>query len=200
MPESPARPRADATEELLRKVASGDQDAYDRLFAHAAERVLLFIRIRLGKGLQRKLEPMDVLQETHLAAHRVFSNFEYRHQRSFTHWLCRIADNCLHGLADYHGARKRRPPGALERISRMLDRLGDGKTGPATSVERRDERERLAEAMGKLAQDERTVLLSRFFQEKTMEELAHELGRSPSAAQRLLARATSRLGEIMKGC
>ena len=75
---------------LFQRAATGDRAAADRLFARAADRLLLFVRLRLGPALRPRLEPNDVLQEVFAHAHRDFGRFEPAAgsdpDRSFVHW------------------------------------------------------------------------------------------------------------------
>ena len=91
---------------LWRQAKAGDQSAYERLFSLHADRVLVFIRARLGK-LRAKIEPEDVLQDAYLSAHRSFADFEYTDDGAFLKWLCRIIDNRLRDSHDYFTAKKR---------------------------------------------------------------------------------------------
>ncbi len=183
---------------ILERARGGDGAAYDELFSYVADRALLFIRIRLGAGLRQKLEPMDVLQEAYLDAFQSIARFDYRGPGSFARWICRIIENRIRGQADHFGARKRQPPGGLMHVSEVLDRARAHGTGPATAFRRLDTRERLSEAMGQLDEAERQALLLRFFQERTIDEIAEDMGKSPSAVGRLLGKATARLGVLMR--
>ena len=188
----------DLSAELIQRAKNGDRDAYDELFANAAERLQLFIRIRLGQGLRQKEQSLDLLQETYLAAHQAFDRFEDRGDGGFVRWLCRIAENRIRDRADYHGAARRLPPAELERVSQVLDGLRTRTLGPATKAERADQRERLAAAMAQSPRDEREVLLLRFFQDLSVDAIADQMGTSPSSVRRLLGRATLRLGGDLK--
>ncbi len=192
---------AGATADLVARARAGDRDAYDRLFELAADRALLFVRLRLGPALRDKVDALDVLQEAYLEAHQAFPRFEYRGRASFSRWLCRSIVNRIRGLADHFGAKKRqaRPAGGAPPppISHVLERAAAPDTGPVTAVARQEERERLARAIEQLEPDEREVLLLRYFQDRTIEEVAASLGRSESAARRPLGRATARLGRIV---
>lgn len=183
---------------IVERARAGDREAYDQLFALAADRVLWFIRLRLGAGLRGRLDSMDVLQETYLEAHRAFARFEYRDDGSLFRWLCRLVENRIRGLADHFGAQKRRPPGEALPISKVLERVRASRTGPATAADRTEQRERLAAALERLESEEREVLLLRSFQERSVEEIADLLGKSTSSVQRLLGRATVRLGSKLR--
>lgn len=190
--------RSQMTAALVAKAKDGDQEAYDHLFATAAERALLFIRLRLGGRLRENVESMDVLQDAYLDAYQAFDRFEYRDDDAFAKWLCRIIENKIRGLADHHGAKKRQPPGKPVQISAIVEKA-KSMTGPATAVGRLENKQKLAAALGELEGEEREALLLRFFQDRTVDEIANLLGRSPTGTRRLLGRATARLGGLLQG-
>jgi len=187
------------TRELHGRAREGDADALDLLFAGSADRVLLYVGARLGGRLRAKAEPMDVLQETWLEAHRSFDDFVYRGKGAFTAWLCRIAEHRIRALADHHGAAKRTPPGEPLPVSRVLDRVRAAGTGPATAASRQEQRRRLAAALDGLPEEEREVLLQRHFLDRTWDEIADALGRPATTVRRQAGRATKRLGEALAG-
>ena len=182
---------------LIQKANAGDQDAYDQLFAQAAERLQLYLRVRLGKDLRQQEETRDLLQETYLAAHKAFGNFEDRGAGSFVRWLCHIAENCIRARVDYHGAKKRRPPAELERDSQVHDGITAGSIGPVSRAARVEQRQRLAAAMADLPRDEREAMLMRHFEGLEVETIASTLGTSASSVRRLIGRATLRLGTTL---
>jgi RNA polymerase sigma factor (sigma-70 family) len=49
--------------------------------------------------------------------------------------------------------------------------------------------------MDALHEDERQALLLRYFEERTLDDMAATLGTSPTSVRRLLGRAMARLGE-----
>ena len=180
----------DDLDALVERARAGEREAYDLLFARAADRLLLFVRLRLGAGLAAKLEPTDVLQEVYLAAHADFARFEPRGSGSFLAWLCGIAQRRLGRLAEHHGLRH----ADAGPISRVLDLAHDDRTGPVTAACRVDAREQLAQAVETLEDDAREVLLLRFFEGLNQAEIAARTGRSTSAVQRALAKALGQVG------
>lgn len=182
------------TANLLDRAKSGDRDAYDTLFALAADRLLLFIRLRLGAALRAKLDSMDVLQEAYLEAHRALPSFELSEDGAFARWLCRISENKIRGLADYHGAKKRQEPQADRHVSDVLA----AQTGPVTVAARKEGRIRLEKAIDKMESEEREALLLRYFEDLTVDQIGETMGRSPTSVRRLLGRATVRLGDLLK--
>lgn len=183
---------------LLARARAGDRAAYDELFSRVAERVLFFLRLRLGPALGGKIEPIDLLQETYAEAHRAFPNFEYAGEGSFVRWLCRIGENQIREAADHFAAAKRRPPGEALAVTRVLERVRATATGPGTAFAREESRQLLAQAILALGEEEREAILLRFFQDRTIDEIAGTLGRSPTAVRRLLGRAAASLGSLLR--
>lgn len=192
------REAAGPTDELVHQAQGGDARSYEQLFERVAERVLLFVKIRLGAKLRDRLDPFDVLQETYLEAHRSFPTFEPQGEGAFLRWIYRIADNRLRNLADHYGAKKRGSERAQVRTPEVIERIRASHTGPSTAIARQEEHGRLLEAMGRLAAEEREALLMRYFHDATLEEIATASGRSLSAVRRLLARAEIRLGASLR--
>jgi RNA polymerase sigma-70 factor (ECF subfamily) len=173
------------TRTLWQEARAGNRDAYDRLFALHTDRALLFIRARLGQRLRASVESHDVLQEAYLAAHAGFGQFEFTDEGSFTRWLCRIIENRIRDLGDYHRAKKRQ---------KVKLPAPDPATGPATAVDRAQAREKLARSLESLTEDHRQVLLLRYFEGLTSEETGERMGRSAGAVRKLTVRALAELG------
>jgi len=197
---TPPNPPPDnaATVELIQQANAGDRDAYDQLFAGAAERLRLYLKVRLGAVLREQEDTCDLLQETYLAAHKAFGKFEDRGEGSFVRWLCHIAENCIRARADYHGADKRTPKAELERASRVIADITNGTLGPVSRAERSEGRQQLAAAMAELPSDEREAMLMRHFEGLQIDAIAQALGTSETSARRLLGRATVRLGGVLQ--
>jgi RNA polymerase sigma-70 factor (ECF subfamily) len=186
---------AGETDELVARV-QGDRDspAYEAVFARVAERLLLYVRLRLGPALSARLEPVDVLQEIYLQAHRDFHTYEQREAGSFSGWLYRIADHRLRDLAGYFAADKRKALGEAAHGSAVLNRLTVEERGPATECDRRDRHVALAKSLTELESLEREALLLRFFHSLTLDEIAERLETSEPSVRRALARGQVKLG------
>jgi RNA polymerase sigma-70 factor (ECF subfamily) len=172
---------------LWRQARAGDKAAYERLFSLHADRALFFIRSRLG-GLREKIEPEDVLQDSYLAAHRSFEDFDYTDDGAFLRWLCRIIDNRLRDAHDYFTAKKRQeipvPRSAL--------------TGPVTALQRVENREKIERALQQLSEEHREVLLLRYFGGLSAAETGQQMNRTAGAIRSLTVRAMVELGKHLK--
>jgi len=189
---------ATTTHHLVEQVQAGDRAAYEALFERVADRLLTYVRIRMGARLRGRLEPVDVVQDVYLEAFRDLARFEPRDEGAFSRWLYRIADHRLSNLADHFGARKRQAPGgALARGSAVLDRLRDRERSPSSVCARREQEERLVAAMESLDPDEREALLLRHFQGLSVAEVRESLGKSDATVFRILGRARLKLARLV---
>src|SRR6476620_385972 len=61
--------------ELVRIARAGDGDALGQLLARYGNYLGLLARVQVGRRLQGKIDPADLVQETFLEAHRHFAVF-----------------------------------------------------------------------------------------------------------------------------
>ncbi len=66
MPEG--QPDSAETQRLLEQVEAGDQRAFDALFARHRPYIRRVVGLRLDPRLRPRVDPSDVVQETHLEA------------------------------------------------------------------------------------------------------------------------------------
>lgn len=187
----------DDTLGLFESVRAGDFAAYEALFLRFADRLLLYVRLRLGPELAALVEPWDVVQETFLQAHRDFARFAGRDPRTFGHWLNRIAANRIRDLADHFGSQKRRAPGPRA-DSQALDRIRASVTGPGTASEREERRRGLHQALTKLSQRQREAVFLRFFEGRSYGEIGAQLGFGRETARLEVTQAIALLGSVLR--
>lgn len=183
---------------LVARAQAGDAAAFDGVFRFAAARVLLYVRLRMGPALRAVAEPDDVLQDTWLEAHRALPRYEHRSAAGLSAWLCRLAESSLTSLVDRHGAQKRRAPGH-DLGPDLLARWADTATGVVTGAARGEAADRLEHAVGALPEDERQVVLLRFFQGLPLDEIARVTATPETTVRRRLGRAVAALGVDLGG-
>jgi len=191
-----------ATLALVAAAKAGDDDAYDALFGRIGGRLRLFIEARLGPALRAREEPMDLVQETYLAAHRAFAGFDPGDRPAdvaFRAWICRIAEHCICARADHHGAAKRTPPAEAARVSRIVQSASARNPGPLTAAGQADASARLLAALDALPPDQREVVLLRQFEDLSLAEIAQRTDASESTVRRRLGVASRSLGAAMRG-
>ncbi len=196
---------SDSIEKLLLRAKSGGGYALGDLFMHYTNYLTLLARLQIGRHLQGKLDPSDVVQETFLKAHRYFEGFLGSSEGEFIAWLRRILVSVLADtIQHYLGARIRDP--RLERqIGEAIDRsscgmsiqLVDRGTSPSEVVMRRERAVLLADAIAQLPEDYRETVLLRFAEGLPFAEIANRMGRSVDSVEKLWLRGIVRLREIM---
>lgn len=175
------------TRRLWRQAKAGDRSAFEQLFALHADRLLVFVRARLGSALREKIDAEDVLQEAFLAALKSFDDFEYTDDGAFLRWMCRIIDHRLRDAHDYFAAKKRQAV-ALPKSA---------PTGPVTALGRAENRRQVETALAELSDEHREVLLLRYFEGLSAEETGQRMNRTAGAIRNLAARALVELGRRM---
>ena len=194
-------------EQLLRQARSGDHQAFGRLLEVYRNYLTLLARYQIGRRLQGKADPSDVIQETFLEAHRDFVRFRGSTEAELVAWLRRILATNLANLAGrYCGTRRRdvrlerQLTEELDQSSRALDRgLVARQSSPSDQAARRDQAVLLADALERLPADYRDVLVLRHLEDLSFPEVARRLGRSLDSVKNLWARALARLRHALGG-
>ena len=155
----------------LTAAAAGDRGALDWLLDDVAPVVYGFVHARVG-GDDGAAE--DLLQETLLEMVRSATTF--RGEAAVTTWACAIARRCL----ARHYERERRAEVARAQLS-LVVADDDG-----AAVERRDE---VTRALGRLPVLHRQVLVMKYLDDMSVEQIAAETHRSRVQVQSLLQRA-----------
>ena len=76
----------DATE-LIAQARGGTGDALGHLLARYGNYLGLLARVQVGRRLQGKIDPADLVQETFLEAHRHFPAFRGQSEPEVVAWL-----------------------------------------------------------------------------------------------------------------
>jgi RNA polymerase sigma-70 factor, ECF subfamily len=169
--------RAAGEPQLLSAAASGDPAALRWLLDEVAPVAYGFIFARVG-GDDAVAE--DLLQETLLEAVRSAAGF--RGDAAVSTWMCAIARRRL--ARHYQSERK------AELARSQLRPLTEEASDLREPFERRDE---VVRALGRLAPLQRQVLVLKYLDGRSVEEIGEELGRTRVQTQSLLQRARDRL-------
>jgi len=168
-----------ADDRLLLEAAQKDPSRFAELYEIHFERVYAFI--------VRRVNDRDVAEDlTADVFHKALANirqFEWRGV-PFVAWLFRIAANAI---AD----RSRRA------AKEVVEDPPEGST--EMNVEAIDHQSRLFKLVHQLPSDQRRVITMRFAEEKSIREIATELGRSEGAVKQLQFRALEKLRAQMEG-
>jgi RNA polymerase sigma-70 factor (ECF subfamily) len=192
---------------LIDEARGGNGVAMGSLLESYTRYLTLLARVQIGQRLQGKVDPADVVQETFLEAHRQFPQFRGTSEAEMTAWLRRILAGQLALLVRrYLGTKARdmnleRELGAqLDQSSAAIDRgLAASISTPSQRASRREQAVLLADALGRLPEDYREVIILRHLEGIAFAEVAGRMGRSVDSVQKLWVRALASLRSTMEG-
>lgn len=180
LPPSPQRAVHELSDrELVDEILRKDRKATAELIARHADDVYDYVRRRVARRLDLV---EDLVQETFLAAWSSLSSFQGEAPLRF--WLLGIA---RHKVEDHYRKRLRE----LEQLASDESTAAEAAEFP-DPVEERSYHEagrRARKILAELPEDYGLILTWRYWQERTVREMAVETGRSEKAVERLLARA-----------
>jgi RNA polymerase sigma-70 factor (ECF subfamily) len=166
-------PAGDTEERLLVEAAQKDPRRFAELYEENFERVYAYVVRRVRDRDQAQDLTADVF-------HRALANlsrFEWR-RVPFAAWLIRIAANAIADRSK-RAARERKIPHLDDRDEPDLDEI--------------EHRARLFRLVDSLAPDQRQVIVMRFAEQKTIREIADQIGRTEGAVKQLQFRGLQRL-------
>jgi RNA polymerase sigma-70 factor (ECF subfamily) len=194
-------------EQLVSLARAGDAFALGRLLERYRAYLMLLARLQIGRRLQSKADPSDVVQEAFLEAHRTFARFRGGSEGELLAWLRQILGSHLAVLVRRflrtrgRDVRLERALAAeLDASSRALDRgLLAPQSSPSHQADRREQGVRLADALDQLPEDYREVIVLRHLEGLSFPDVARRMGRSVDSVKNLWPRALVRLRRLLEG-
>ncbi len=174
---------------LIGAAQAGDPAAFDRLYNFYADKVFRYLYARLGQRESAE----DLTAEVFVRLVRTLSGYRINAARpvaAFSAWLYRIAGNLL---TDHY---------RRQRFRRHAD-LADHADLPADEpslhrrVETAEEGGQLWNAIGQLGSEQQAVIVYRFTEQLSLQEVADLLGKSAGAIKALQHRALANLRRIL---
>jgi RNA polymerase sigma-70 factor (ECF subfamily) len=171
---------------------------------HYREYLRTLARLQITDRLRGKLDLSGVVQQTLLEAHQARDKLCGWREAQRAAWLrCALANN-LADEARRLGA-KARDVGREHSLQRSLDEssarlealLATKQHSPSEYAVREEDLLRLAEALGRLPEDQRAAVEQHHLEGRTLAETAEALGRSRSAAASLVFRGLRNLRRIL---
>lgn len=172
----------EADERVLIEAAKKDRTRFAELYEIHFERVYAFI----GRRVHDRATVQDLTSEVFRRALENLDRFEWRGV-PFAAWLFRIASNAI---------SNHRQRAAKEICNADLDEKAAPRTPSVSTIENRAALYRLVR---ELSPEQQRVIELRFADEKSIREIAEELGRSEGAVKQLQFRAIQNLRERMGG-
>lgn len=191
---APADPAALAAERaLVEALRAGDDAAYEELVRGHGAHLLAVARRLLGDGEDAR----DAVQDAFASAFRAIGSFAGEARLST--WLHRIAVNAA--LMKLR-TRRRKPEQPIDDLLPVFEADGHrrdpgGPWQPAERLERREVRKRVRDAIERLPESYRTVLVLRDIEELDTAEVAEHLGVTAGVVKTRLHRARQALRTLL---
>jgi RNA polymerase sigma-70 factor, ECF subfamily len=191
LPASSPQPAHEAT--LIERIQNGERELFYELIQPYERRVYA----AAFAILRNEADAEDAAQEAVLKAFRYIKQF--RSEAKFSTWLIQIAIN------EARMRRRKQHPELIEPIADRQDDSGnyvprdfaDWREIPSETLERKEVREKLAEALASLGQIYRDVFVLRDMQHLSIEETAVALKISTASVKTRLLRARLMLRDLL---
>lgn len=198
-----------ATQNLVSQAKAGSKQAVEELCRRYEQRILAAVRLRIGRGLRRKLESWDIAQDAMIDAFKGIDDFEFRTEGAFLKYINKIVENRIRDAAEYWKTKRR----DLDREMGMDAPFYDGgepaiygvadiaAPTPSMIVSNKENLAILEQAMHLLGQEEPTqqeLIIAVKLEGRTYAELSEELGVSVDAVRMRTNRAMESLGLIFR--
>jgi RNA polymerase sigma-70 factor (ECF subfamily) len=175
----------------------GEPAALDELARRYRDGLLLLARLRLGPRLQGRFDASDVVQLALLEAVRALPGFRGDSEADLAAWLRGVLVQVLAHEVRRHAGTQQRDVGREVDLD-LADLLAAEQTSPSQAAARREQERCLDDALARLPEDYRKVIVLRNLQGLSHEEVAAHLGRDVGAVRMLWVRALARLKEEMQ--
>jgi RNA polymerase sigma-70 factor (ECF subfamily) len=197
---------SDGSEDPIRQAVSGDMVALERLLLRHHNLVAAHIAKALREPL-KSTSVEDLLQETFVQAIRDIGSCHAESEQSFCGWLLTIADHRMHVLSRAMDCKKRgggRQPVHVAATCRdsvgatLLEVLAGKDETPSGVAGRHEALAAVQAGVAALPQDQREAVRLHFIEQRTLDETASNMGRSPAAVRGLLHRAKDGLRATLR--
>jgi RNA polymerase sigma-70 factor (ECF subfamily) len=184
-------------------VPANTPQALAELLETRRSQLLAYIERRLGTALRRKVEPLDVFQETAVAALNSWPTLDLGGRDPFG-WLCQVAEQRIVDSHRRFAARKRasdREVSAhtkpIDASRELIDLLAASLTSASQAFSRNERMSKLNAAIEQLTPEARDVLRMRYVEGLPTKEIAEQVGKTDGAVRVLLTRTLHKLQELL---
>lgn len=192
---------------LIEHAAAGDDTAAQQLFKLHRQRLRNMIALRLDRRLSARVDPSDVLQEAMAEAHQKLPEYLRTQPIPFYPWLRRIAWEKIVQLHRQHLLAQARAVTREEQIDMALpdhsalnlaNRLITRGSSPSRRMLQEELKNRVQSALGRLDPRDREVLVLRYLEQLSIEEVAATLEISDEAVKSRQRRALERFSALVE--
>lgn len=197
------------TETLLNAARDGDSDAVNRLLDKHRGPVRRLVELRLDRKVQRRVDVSDVVQDVLVEASGRLEKYLADPSMAFHLWLRQIAwDRIIDTYRRHRVSAKRNmdreqpmsaPAGPDQSTMEFAVQLCDPALTPAAAATQREIAVKVEEAIEKMNDQDREIIVMRHYEHLSNLEIAEALGLNAPAASMRYLRAVRRLREMLQG-
>jgi len=173
---------------LVSRAQQGDQAAFDELYQHYLTPLYRYIYFRVNSTSDAE----DLTQTVFLKAWRNLSTFQYQ-GHPFSAWLYQIARRTL---IDYY--RQRKETVLSQPIENFAWLMDNQSVTPAEYIDQQQKLGFLRQIIQTLSTEQREVIILKFINDLTTQEIAHRLNKKAAAVRALQYRALKALRTKIK--
>ena len=200
-------PNSQQTDDLLRDAKGGTPAAIDLLLGQFRGPLRRVVDLRLDPVLARRIDASDIVQDVLLEASQRLSEYLRNPVMPFHLWLRHLAQDRIIDTHRRHRQAQRRsvdreqpierPAWADESSLQLAAQLVDTEQTPASAASQQELQRRMFDALDKLDEPDREVILMRHHEQLTTQQVSHPLGLSDAAASMRYLRALRNLRAVL---
>jgi RNA polymerase sigma-70 factor, ECF subfamily len=191
-------------EKLISDARTGSAAALGSLLELYRNYLRLLARVEIGRRLQGKLDASDLVQDTFTEAHRNFGLFRGTAEPQLVSWLRQILAAKVANLVRHYFGTQGRDIRLEQELARSMDNSSHALCGdlaasissPSQAASRREQGVLLADALSRLPEDYRDVIVLRNLEGLTFPEVAKRMQRSQDSVEKLWLRGLARLRQV----
>lgn len=201
-------PQDDQTETLLVAARDGDSDAVNRLLEKHRAPIRRLVELRLDRKVQQRVDVSDVVQDVMIEASGRLDRYLEDPAMAFHLWLRQIAwDRIIDTYRRHRVSAKRsmdrEQPMAVagnpdSSTMELAIQLCDPGLTPAAAATQREIAVKVEDAIERLGDTDREIILMRHYEHLSNQEIAEVLGVNPPAASMRYLRALRKLKELFE--
>jgi RNA polymerase sigma-70 factor (ECF subfamily) len=180
--------------EDLDQPTDGGAPDLDEVVARYLPRLHAYVRLHMGGALRAREQSLDVVQSICREVLEERGRFEYQGEGQLVSWLLTAATNKLRERARFHG-RQKRDADREQAADRVDSRVYASLVTPSQDVVRAERIEALEQALQRLPDEYREVIVLARIVGLSHAEISQRMGKEGSATRNLLGRALTRLAD-----
>lgn len=189
-------------EQFAQAAKNTDMDEMAAVMAVLKDDIERYARALIPVALRHLLDANDVFQDAAIRIFKAAPQFKYTSEDNFRHWLLAIVrttvlDQVKRYTSQKRSEHKRAKPLSddSQSITRLMRAIKSDQSTPSSVIANEEICEVMTEYIDQLKPDYHAVVVMKYYQELTNEQIAKLLGRSPEAVRKLLTRALKVLRE-----